>query len=122
MLVFWEDHVQIHNIIKSDFCIEMEVECDNLTGKVWVVFVYLSTDDHIRKTQWECLKQKRFGWGRRWILGGDFNDIMCHEDKAGGRRRLDSSFTHFRTFIREMGMKDVTFRGRRWTWANNRQE
>lgn len=65
---------------------------------------------------------KKITWGRKWILGGYFNEIICQEDKYGGKRRPDSSFVPFRTFIREMEMEDVTFRGRRWTWANNRQK
>lgn len=48
------------------------------------------------------------------------NDIISHEDKPGGKRRLESSFIPFRYFIREMDMENATFRGRRWTWANNR--
>lgn len=54
--------------------------------------------------------------------GRDFNEIMTHEDKKGGNRRSESSFALFRSFIRDMKMEEILFRGRRWTWANNRQE
>lgn len=43
--------MQVHTMIKSDFRIEMEVECDNFKIKCWENFVYLSTDDHTRKMQ-----------------------------------------------------------------------
>lgn len=33
---------------------------------------------------------------------------------------MESSFQPFRDFINEMGMGEVVFCGRRWTWANNR--
>lgn len=52
---------------------------------------------------------------------GDFNDIVTQADKQGGNRRVDSSINLFRTFITEIKMGEVTFRGKRWTWANNRQ-
>lgn len=53
--------------------------------------------------------------------GGDFNDILAHEDKQVGIRRAEHSFFPFRNFIYEMGMGEIAFRARRWTWANNRQ-
>lgn len=34
---------------------------------------------------------------------------------------MDSSFNQFRSFIRDMEMEEIRFKGRRWTWANNRQ-
>lgn len=41
-------------------------------------------------------------------------------DKREWRVRPESSFCHFRTFVRVIEMEEVTFKGRRWTWANNR--
>lgn len=42
-------------------------------------------------------------------------------DKQGGIRRAENTFIPFRNFISEMGMGEIQFRGRRWTWANNRK-
>lgn len=57
-------------IIKSNFCLELEIEGVGFEGKCWIILLYASTDVTIRKTQWEVLKEKRNNWGRRWILGG----------------------------------------------------
>lgn len=57
--------------------------------------------------------------GRKEV-GEDFNDIISHEDKQGGKMTGESSFSPFRTFIREMEMGEIIFQERRWTWANNR--
>lgn len=121
LLIFWGDNVKICQMLKFDFCIEIEVESDSFEGKFWLIFLYASTNDNIRKMQWECLKQKSASCDRKWIMGGDFNGIISQEDKHRGKRRRESSFIHFRSFIREMEMEDVNFRGWRWTWANNRQ-
>ena len=53
-------------------------------------------------------------------MGGDFNDIRCHDEKVGGRKRKDCSFWNFRSFIVSMEMGELKFRGEPYTWANNR--
>lgn len=121
LLVFWGNNIQVHQIIKTDFSFELEVEGAGSEGKSKVIFIYASTDSSVRKTQWEFLKEKRRKWGIRWVIGGDFNDIICHEDKKGGTRRLENSFYQFRSFIRDMEIEEIRFKGKKWTWANNRQ-
>lgn len=86
-----------------------------------MVFIYASVEDSKRKLQWEYLKSRKNAWGTRWAIGGDFNDILRQEDKQGGNKRLENSFVPFRTFVRDMCMRELCFNGRRWTWANNRQ-
>lgn len=53
-------------------------------------------------------------------MGGDFNDILEGAKKMGERRRLEYSFNTFRSFVEAMEMKNLEFRGRRWTRENNR--
>lgn len=52
--------------------------------------------------------------------GGDFNDIKGHDEKRGGRRRPESSFRSFRSFITSMEMEEIKAEGSEFTWANNR--
>lgn len=63
--------MQICQMIKSKFYIEAECERDSFVGKYWIIFVYVSTDESIRKMQWDYLKQKRSTWGKIWVIGGD---------------------------------------------------
>lgn len=51
LLILWGDNVHVYRMFKSNFCIEMEIECDSFAGKCWVIFVYASTGDNIRKMQ-----------------------------------------------------------------------
>lgn len=54
-------------------------------------------------------------------MGGDFNDILEVGEKVGGKQKPRSSFTLFRAFVFSMEMQDLGFKGRRWTWGNNRE-
>lgn len=47
---------------------------------------------------------------------------MRPEDKNGGMTRFANSFWPFRTFVKDMEMEKVNYKGRRRTWANNRVE
>lgn len=78
MLICWGEKVTICQLIKFEFSIEVEVEREGFVGKIWVVFIYASTEEHIRRGQWETLKARRRCWGDRWIIGGHFNDIISH--------------------------------------------
>lgn len=65
----------------------------------------------------EAVMGAKMGDGR----GGDFNKIKNNEEKRGGRTRQESSFLGFKNFISEMGMRDINYKGRTFTWANNRE-
>lgn len=119
LLVFWSDKVQVYHIIKSDFCMELEIEGDDFEGKCWIVFLYASTDIGTMKMLWDILLEMKKLWNMRWVLGGDFNEIVALEDKQGGIRRGENSFCSFRSFIRNMKIEKIRFKGRRWTWQNN---
>lgn len=69
ILIFWGDNVLVHQVIKSEFCIEMEIEGDGFERGVGVIFIYASTDVNTKKAQWETLKEKIKTWGKRWVLG-----------------------------------------------------
>lgn len=44
--------------------------------KYWYIFVYLSTDKAIRRTQLQELLYKSNMWVSVWVMAGDFNDII----------------------------------------------
>lgn len=120
LMMFWRDYVQICQIIKSSFCMEVEFEGEGFDDKCQVVFIY-AIEESIRRLLQNYLKYMRSFWRKRWILGGDFNEILKQEDKQGGIRRLESSFIPFRTFIKDIEMGEMCFKGRIWIQANNRQ-
>lgn len=120
LLLFRGEEVKVCQIVKSEFCMEMEFEGTDFVWKCWAIFIYASPDAMTRRRQYEFLKIRKNAWGQRWFLGGNCNDYASHDDKQGGNMRPESAFSPFRTFVRDMDMEAIFFRGRRWTWANNR--
>lgn len=92
MLVAWGEKVSICQIIRSEFCIEIQIERDDFERRFWIILIYASAMDQTMRRQWEILKDKIKSWGKKWILGGDFNEIISQEDKIGGHRKGEGSF------------------------------
>jgi endonuclease/exonuclease/phosphatase family metal-dependent hydrolase len=54
----------------------------------------------------------------KWLIVGDFNMILQAEDKSNTNlnRRLMGAF---RQVVRDLSLKKLTPRGRKFTWSNN---
>ncbi|KAK9925831.1 hypothetical protein M0R45_023096 [Rubus argutus] len=54
-----------------------------------------------------------------WLCFGDFNEILDHEEKRGGRKKANLKILAFKNVIKGCDLHDLPFKGRRFTWANN---
>lgn len=53
--------------------------------------------------------------GCPWVCVRDFNDIVSHNEKQGGRSSMGSSSTGLLHFMDNMGFVDLRFLGRTFT-------
>lgn len=44
------------SIVKYEFCMKVEIEGTDFKEKWWIIFVYASIEDNIRRRRWEMLK------------------------------------------------------------------
>ena len=51
---------------------------------------------------------------------GDFNEIMCHNEKEGGRQRPDSTFMPFKQMLNDCGMLEFPLTGDMFSWVGTR--
>ncbi|XP_071906102.1 uncharacterized protein [Coffea arabica] len=119
MTILWNNEVKISEVQASAFTIEAKVEDEEKRESWWFVGVYASCDSHIRKGQWEVINRRKSGWGDKWIIMGDFNDITSNEEKWEGRVRDAKNFQDFREFINDNKLIDIGYEGKPWTWCNN---
>lgn len=75
LLVAWNQNIEVKQIRKTDFCIELRVGSEDGGADIWIIFVYANPEMRIRVQQWDYLRARRSDWGRLWVMGGDFNDI-----------------------------------------------
>ncbi|XP_071940156.1 uncharacterized protein [Coffea arabica] len=95
MALFWNKDIEVREVVTTALTIEALVFDPELQIDWWFIGVYMSCDANIRKQQWKVLTARRQLWGDKWLLAGDFNDILTNEEKWGG------------------------FTGNPWTWSNN---
>jgi hypothetical protein len=64
------------------------------------------------------LRWFRMGVSKKWLLLGDFNMILQAADKnnCNLNRRLMGAF---RDLIRDLELKELNLRGRKFTWSND---
>ena len=51
---------------------------------------------------------------------GDFNEVLCGEDKFGGNQVNLNRALEFKDFLDECNMLDLGFAGPKYTWTNHR--
>ncbi|XP_027096192.1 uncharacterized protein [Coffea arabica] len=119
MALLWKDEVKILEVLTTAFTIEAHVEDAEVNSDWWFIGIYASCDNQIRKQQWQVIERLKRLWGERWLIAGDFNDIVSNEEKWGGSSRLESSFQDFKQFINGNHLLDIGFVGHPWTWSNN---
>jgi exonuclease III len=67
------------------------------------------------------LRWVRMNVNEKWLVLGDFNLILQATDKSNSNlnRRLMGAF---RELIRDLELKDINLRGRKFTWSNDRTQ
>ena len=118
LALFWNEEVTLGNVYGTDWYIAAEVVDENNNDHWWMVGIYASTEESIRKQQWKEIEEKKREWGDKWILVGDFNDICSNGEKWGGRERAEGSFREFNRFISDNELVDIGYEGAPWTWSN----
>ncbi|XP_048624014.1 uncharacterized protein LOC106417447 [Brassica napus] len=85
-----------------------------------MTFVYGDPVLERRDQVWERLT--RFSTTRTgpWFMIGDFNEILGHNEKEGGRQRSDSSFLPFKQMLKDCGMLEFPFTGNMLSWVEKK--
>uniref|UniRef100_A0A453HYZ6 Endonuclease/exonuclease/phosphatase domain-containing protein n=1 Tax=Aegilops tauschii subsp. strangulata TaxID=200361 RepID=A0A453HYZ6_AEGTS len=83
----------------------------------WITVVYEPRDDAAKVAFLEELREFRADCPGPWMLCGDFNLILCSEDKntSNLNRRMMGKF---RRLVNDLALKEVYLNVRRYTWSN----
>nr|XP_027100870.1 uncharacterized protein LOC113719906 [Coffea arabica] len=109
MALLWTKETQIVEVNTTAFTIEAKVEDNESRATWWFIGVYASCDQRFRKEQWRVLTDRSRLWGSRFLITGDFNDILSNDEKWEGAYREERSFRDFRDFIDCNRLVDIGF-------------
>lgn len=84
--------------------------------------MYATCDQKGRLELWETLAYINQQWQLPWIVGGDFNVVISHEEKLGGLPVLHKETADFRQCLNTCGLEDLGYEGSIFTWWNGRDQ
>ena len=68
---------------------------------------------------WDLLRRLHQQNSLPWLCTGDFNEIVKHSEKIGGRERPQGQMQIFREVLDECGFIDIGFKGSPFTWSKH---
>lgn len=72
-----------------------------------------------RKRTWSLLTNQKSRDNAPWMVIGDFNEILFHHEKWGGKQRTESLMQNFREFLEIGELYDLRYSGDIFTWSNH---
>ncbi|TXG63278.1 hypothetical protein EZV62_010272 [Acer yangbiense] len=73
-----------------------------------------------RVFSWSLLRRLRVTDSLPWVCGGDFNELLCSNEKLGGLEKSISGMIRFRQVIDDCDLFDLGCSSPRLTWNNRR--
>ena len=116
--MFWKRHINAKLNNFSKYHIDMEItEVDGFRWHFTGIYGEPSTDK--RENTWKVLRTLNDKIKLPWLCAGDFNEIMYSKEKKGGPPRNRRQMENFRSALADCGLRDLGFRGDKFTWRNN---
>ncbi|KAJ8445635.1 hypothetical protein Cgig2_018576 [Carnegiea gigantea] len=89
-------------------------------GKVYIAFVYGSSEKTERWDLWQYLKRLSSSMQEPWFVGGDFNSLMSENERIGGDPVTCTNMEDFITCGDNYHLQEANYMGSVFTW-NNKQ-
>ncbi|KAL2223898.1 UNVERIFIED_CONTAM: putative mitochondrial protein [Sesamum indicum] len=81
--------------------------------------VYAKCDMVERRDLWASLRLISVG-SSPWIVGGDFNTVLCPEERSGGAAPSGIAMSDFHDMIADCALTDAGYTGSPYTWYSRR--
>ena len=109
LALFWKQSHEVEILSSSNRFIDTKVKAGNLV--YYMTFVYGDPVRQRRTEVWTVLNSIGMNRHGGWGLVGDFNEIMCSDEKLGEPGRSESSFFQFRSMARVCKIKEIPSSG-----------
>ncbi|XP_041025501.1 uncharacterized protein LOC121265903 [Juglans microcarpa x Juglans regia] len=120
LTLFWGGEISL-SIINYPYChIDVVVEDDSLKGRWPFTGIYRYPETSQRFKTWQLLRSLCRKNDEAWMVLGDFNKVLHHNEKYGGNPRPDWQLSAFRELVNDCALRDLGFQGNKFTWSNCR--
>ncbi|KAK1304558.1 hypothetical protein QJS10_CPB11g00529 [Acorus calamus] len=112
--------VEVDVISYSDQYLHCKVSPLNLQHKQYfITVVYASNSSSNRLTLWQNLEHIATTIGlKKWIVGGDFNEVRYSHEKLGGRPLYPRRIAKFNNCLSHCNLQDLRATGTDFSWSN----
>jgi hypothetical protein len=117
LLMMWRKEIVIQYQGVSQYFINVVVrgyEEWRLTG------IYGEPRWEYKHLTWEALRSLHGNLSLPWLALGDFNEILFHHEKEGGRARSQVQLQAFQYTLMDCELADIGFSGDVFTWQRGR--
>ncbi|XP_042980093.1 uncharacterized protein LOC122310274 [Carya illinoinensis] len=115
---FWRDEKGAEIVNYSKWHVTVIVKGERQEKDWCFTGFYGHPESGKRRLSWDLLRQLKPTNDGAWCVGGDFYEILWHNEKVGGKRRAETQINLFREAIEDCGLVDVGYRGNGFTWSN----
>ncbi|XP_021623881.1 uncharacterized protein LOC110623265 [Manihot esculenta] len=115
--ICWNDAVQLEVLQNHFQFVHCRVKKGPVADWAYISFVYGSPQRGSRKFLWEELSKISRNLSNPWLLAGDFNAILCRDEKKGSASPNLGGESDFQNFIFNAGLRDMGFKGPKFTWS-----
>ena len=118
LIVVHEDYYKIQQIEVQNHSVSAKLQATTGLAEWWITVVYGPQEENSKVQFLQDLRVFRQNFPGRWLVIGDFNMILQAQDKSNTNinRRLMGVF---RNWVNDLQLKELSLRGRRFTWSND---
>ena len=118
--MFWKNSLKIDMTSSSPNHIDAVIG-GSLENKWCLTGIYGFADLAKKCDTWSLLCHLHASSLLPWLCTGDFNEILWSHEKCGLGPRGESPMIAFREVLDEVGLKDLGYVGKKFTWKGRRQ-
>ncbi|KAH9725610.1 putative ribonuclease H protein [Citrus sinensis] len=114
--ILWRGYFDVEVLFNHKQFVHFKISKNN-NLETWITAVYASPNPILRRQLWDHLDFLARTVHGPWLVGGDFNSILCADEKKGGSTHISGVCGLFKSWFNKNGMFDLNFHGPRFTWS-----
>ena len=119
-MLLWKKELQVTVISYSVGHIDARIQMED--GFLWRFSgMYGDPSTSKRVNSWALMGQLSEVDGLPRVCGGDFNEVLCMNEKFGGSEKSITGMIRFKQAIDKCDLIDLGSTGPRYTWNNKRE-